>query len=109
MPHLTAADAALRFKINPRTLEIWVDRGYIHAFSDQHGVIRYSTEEIELGFVKYGPRRMRDGRKRRGVKAVPIVVPEAAAIPEVVHQSAGHTATGEPRTVQSVNDAPEGR
>ena len=78
MSYLTADESSRRYNINSRTPENWVRAGYIRAFIDQNKVVRYSTDEIENGFIKYGPKRMRDGRARLGRRLVPIVVSNTA-------------------------------
>jgi predicted site-specific integrase-resolvase len=79
MAYLTVEQTCATFKIGPRTPENWVKAEYINAYRDQHGSIRYSSEEIEVGFRRYGPKKMRDGRKRAGRKIIPIVVAESVS------------------------------
>jgi hypothetical protein len=79
MSYLNAEEVGARYNVNPRTPENWEKAGYIHAFLDQHRVVRYSADEIEAGFAKYGPKKMRDGRARRGRRLIPIAVPEATS------------------------------
>jgi predicted site-specific integrase-resolvase len=76
MAKLTTEETCDRFKVGPRTPENWARNGFIHTFIDQNKVIRYDTDEIEVGFQKYGPRKMRDGRKKFGRPVIPIVVAE---------------------------------
>lgn len=78
MSYLSADQASAKYQVNPSTPPNWAAKGYIHTFRDQHGVIRYNSEEIEAGFAAFGPSKMRDGRTRGGQKVIPIVVVDAA-------------------------------
>lgn len=64
------------FKVNSATPPNWGAKRYINTYRDQHGRIVYDWREIEAAFVKYGPTKMRDGRKRNGVSVIDIVIPE---------------------------------
>jgi len=86
----------------PKTIERWVDTGKITGYLDGKTVL-VDLDEIEAAF-KAGT--LRDPRRPRfSPKAKLVPLPKR---PEVVPE-AGHSATGGPRTINSIHNAPEGR
>lgn len=57
------------------TIENWMSRGFIHGYRDasKPRVVFVDLDEIEAALKTQYP-KMRDPRKRRGVKLIPVVV-----------------------------------
>ncbi len=75
MPEVTPQDAAQIFLIAPETVQNWIGRGYIHAYRTRRAdgtlsPVHVDTLEIEAAFKRYGPKKMRDGRKKFGGRVV---------------------------------------
>ncbi|MGR2751497.1 hypothetical protein [Agromyces arachidis] len=58
------------------TIENWMSRGFIHGYRDaaKPRVVFVDLDEIERALKTQYP-KMRDPRKRRGVKLIPVAVP----------------------------------
>lgn len=71
-----AASTAQFFQVHSATVDNWLGKGYIRAYKlNNSGPLLFDIDEIERAFKLYGPRKMRDGR-RRGAKGrvVPLAV-----------------------------------
>jgi len=93
---------------DPKTVKNWVDRGFIPIYRSG-GSFLVDLDEIEAAFKTNS--RMRDPRRPKfGQNAKVVALPrKIEAYDPAAEASAGLSVTGEPRTIASVNDVPEGR
>lgn len=70
---LTKSELASTVQRSARTIELWLRKGYITGYRDEHGTLKFHLEAVELA-MNMQPYKMRDGRKRGSGNIVPMPI-----------------------------------